>query len=144
LVNLYHMNEFELPALNDMLLLAFLEGNLDQARTHLAAFVEEFKKLLEVVERMTQLVPKALDECRNAAEKLAIEKSPLFKPSSPPEYCGVFIEMCENIAMIAPKLGMSGLPLSCLRPELRLPSGSRANGNRYLNCGGLELVLGAY
>ena len=145
LVNLYHLNEFELPVLNDSLLLAFLEGNFDQARTRLTAFIDEFDKLLETVESMTRLVPKALDECRNAAGKLAVEQSPLFKPGSPPEYCGVFFEMLGNIATIAPRLGMSELALSCqLRPELLLPGGSRANGNRYAKCGDLELVLGAY
>ncbi len=144
LVNLYHLNEFELPVLNDLLLLSFLEGNLDQARTRLTAFIDEFEKLLEAVERMTRLVPKALNECRDAAKKLAVEQSPLFKPGSPPEYCGVFFEILGNIATIAPRLGMSELALSCLRPELLLPGGSRANGNRYAKCGDLELVLGAY
>lgn len=145
LVNLYHLNEFELPVLNDSLLLAFLEGNLDQARTHLTAFIDEFDKLLKAVESMTQLVPKALDECRDAAEKLIVEKSPLFKPGRPPEYCGVFFEMLGNIVTIAPKLGMSELALSCqLPPELSLPCGARANGNRHTRCGDLELVLGAY
>jgi hypothetical protein len=144
LVNLYHLNEFELPVLNDSLLLAFLEGNLDQARTHLTAFIDEFDKLLETVEGMTQLVPKALNECRDAAEKLAVEKSPLFKPGRPPEYCGVFFEILGNIATIAPTLGMSELALSYRRPELLLPCGSRANGNRYAKCGDFELVLGSY
>ena len=145
LVNLYHLNEFELPVLNDSLLLAFLEGNLDQTKTRLAAFIDEFDKLLETVESMTRLVPKALKECRNAAEKLPIEQSPLFKPGRPPAYCGVFFEMLGNVAAIAHRLGMSELALSCQqRPELLLPGGSRAYGTRYAKWGDLELVLGAY
>jgi hypothetical protein len=145
LVNLYHLNEFELPVLNDSLILAFLEGNLDQARTRLTDFIDEFEKLLEAVESMTQLLPKALHGCRNAAEKLIVEKSPLFKPDRPPEYCGVFFEMLGNITTIAPRLGMRELALSYqLRLEQFLPSGSRGNGNRFAKCGDLELVLGAY
>jgi hypothetical protein len=94
---------------------------------------------------MTQLVPKTLDECRNAAEKLIVEKSPLFKPERPPEYCGVFFEMLRNITTIAPRLGMRELALSYqLRLKDFLPSGSRGNGNRFAKCGDLELVLGAY
>ncbi len=145
LVNLYHLNEFELPVLNDSLLLAFLEGNLDQARTRLTAFIDEFDKLLETVDTMMQLVPKALQECHNAAEKLTTEKSPLFKPDRPPEYCGVFFELLGNITMIAPRLGMSELALSCqLRHELLWQGGLRANSNRLTKYEDFELVLGAY
>jgi hypothetical protein len=122
-----------------------VEGNFDQARTRLTAFIDEFDKLLGAVESMTQLVPKALLGCRNAAEKLIVEQSPLFKPDMPPEYCGVFFEMLGNITTIAPGLGMRELALSYQsRFEQFLPSGSRGNGNRLAKCGDLELVLGAY
>lgn len=144
MVNLYHLKEFELPALNDMLILSLLEGATAQAERQLAAFVTEFDALVEQREAMTQLAAQTLDACLAAAKKLPVEPSTLVRPAAAPGHCGVFFGLWRNVVAIAPTLGMPELAQKHgPQPEWLSPA-APARAHRRVQCGDLSLDVGAY
>ncbi|HSV48512.1 MAG TPA: hypothetical protein VLJ58_22175, partial [Ramlibacter sp.] len=144
MVNLYHLKEFELPVLNDMLILSVLEGATAQAKRQLAAFVTEFDALVEQREAMTQLVGQTLDACLTAAKKLPVEPSTLVRPAAAPGHCGVFFGLWRNVMAIAPTLGMPELgEKHGPQPKWLLPA-APASVHRRVQWGDLALEVGAY
>lgn len=146
MVNLFHLKEFELPILNDQLLLSVLEGNFDLAKNHLVIFAEEFELIHGQREVMTSLLPELFEECHRAAEKLPPDPSPLSRPNLPPPHCNVFSEMWGNIAVIASKLDLCELTTRySMRPAWMLDNQSNVvNEHRHVKFWDSELVLGAY
>lgn len=145
MVSLYHLKEFELPALNDQLVLSVLEGNKVAAKRQLAAFVAAFEPLVNQRDGMTQQVAKLLDACLAAARKLTTEPSPLVPPEQAPRACGVFFELWRNVLAIAPTLGMAELIQKFgSQPEWLWPASPPAWAHRQLQCGDITLAVGAY
>jgi len=145
MVNLYHLREFELPALNDQLVLSVLEGNKALAKRQLTAFVAEFEPLVGQRDGMTQLVSRAFNACVAAAHKLPVEPSPLVPPDRIPGSCGVFFELWRNVMAIAPGLGMTELAQKYgEQPEWLWPVPPPAWAHRHVRCGDLTLAVGAY
>jgi len=109
MVMLYHRMDFQLSVLNDQLLLAILEENLDEARNHLAAYAQALGKVTVQHDMIVPLVEQAYVECCNAANPLLVDRSQLSRPSQPPAHCNPFGEMWTNIAWSAEKLGMTDI-----------------------------------
>lgn len=145
MVNLYHLKEFELPALNDQVILSLLEGNEPLAKRQLAAFVAEFEPLVDQRDGMTQLVSRVMDACLAASQKLTIEPSPLVPPERMPHHCGVFFELWRNVLAIAPALGMPELTQKYSeQPEWLWSATPPTWGHRQVQYGDLTLAVGAY
>ncbi|HWK47146.1 MAG TPA: AAA family ATPase [Stellaceae bacterium] len=144
MVRLYHLKEFQLAILNDLLLLAMLQGDYDAARGHLADLADELDLIFDQREAMSSLVERAYEECRNAATKLSADPSGLRRPSLPPEHCDPFCEMLQNVAAISTNLGVNEIAGKYSSRSTLLESGTVRNMHRYMRIGDLELVLGAY
>lgn len=145
MVNLYHRRQFLLPVLNDLLLAALLEGDLEMAKGHLAKLDDEFRNLIEQWSVITPWVAIAMEACRKAAEKLEIERSHLDLPEAPPPFCGVFSRIWDNISTLAPRLGMAELAMRySSSPSWLQPRQPVTNKHLTIEYDGLELAVGAY
>ena len=144
MVNLYHLKEFQLPILNDLLLLAILVNDVDSARSRLVNLAEEFELILNQRDTMSPLVLNAYEECLKAAAKLPVDPSSLNRPSLAPEHCNVFGEMWANIAALATKLDVHELTAKYSLHPAWMQDAIAVNAHRYVKFGDLNLVLGAY
>lgn len=144
MVNLYHLKEFQLPTLNDFLLLSILENDTDSARAHLVNLADEFEVIFNQHDTMSPLVLEAYEECLKAAEKLSVEPSSLQRPSQAPEHCNMLGEIWGNIALLATKLDVHELANKYSVRPAWIQNEIAVNTHRHVKCGDLNMVLGAY
>lgn len=144
MVNLYHLKEFQLPILNDLLLLSILEKDIDSARSRLINVAEEFELILNQRDTMSPLVLEAYEECLKAATKLSVDPSSLHRPSRAPEHCNVFGEIWANIAVLASKLNVHELTAKYSSRPAWMQDAIEVNAHRYVKFEDINLVLGAY
>ncbi len=144
MINLYHLKEFQLPILNDLLLLAIFEKDVDLARSRLVYLAEEFELILNQRDTMSPLVLEAYEECLKAAAQLPVDPSPLHRPSQAPEHCNVLGEIWSNIAAIASKLDVHELTAKYSSRPTWMQDAVEINAHRYVKFEDINLVLGAY
>lgn len=143
MVSLYHRKDLQLLILNDQLLLAMLDGDLDEARRHLTAYALAFREVTVQYDAMVPLVEQAYAECCNAAKLLPVDRSQISRPSQPPAHCNPFGEMWTTIAWSAEKLGMADIAEQFHSRPTWLQIDATINPNRQVDVGGQVLVLGA-
>jgi hypothetical protein len=144
MVNLYHLKEFQLPILNDLLLLAIFEKDVDSARSRLVYLAEEFELIFNQRDTMSPLVLEAYEECLKAAAQLPVDPSPLHRPSRAPEHCNVLGEIWGNIAALASKLDVHELTAKYSSRPAWMQHAVEIDAHRYVKFEDINLVLGAY
>jgi hypothetical protein len=143
MVTLYHRKDLHLLILNDQLLLAMLDGDLDEARRQLATYASALREVTAQYGAMVPLVEQAYAECRNAAKLLPADISPISRPSQPPAHCNPFGEMWTTVAWSAERLGMADIVKQFRSRPTWLQADATMNQNRLVDVGGQALVLGA-
>lgn len=143
MVTLYHRRDLQMSTLNDQLLLAVLEGDMDEARRQLAAYAEVFGEVIVQYSTIVPLVEHAYMACCNAAKLLPVNGSQLSRPSQPPAHCNPFGEMWTNIAWLAEKLGMASIGEQFRSCPAWLQNDATVNPHRHVAVADQALVLGA-
>jgi len=144
LVRLYHLKEFQIPVLNDHVLLCIMEGKRDVAARHLAELEKEFSQLLGQRCLLSDGIEQVLGMCRTTAATVPPKPSDLPRPSAPPTYCSPLHDMWLNIAAFAKELGLEEILARYTSPPAWHRSFAARKGGRYISLNGMDVVLGAY